>query len=254
MDIALLFSGNFPDKTVAGQCYVLRRDTGTYTLGRASDGFTYDIDVQVQTFSRAQATLTFNYDAFTKSWMLSDAGIDQAGKLVPFKNGCQVNGTFVARNGRGIPDPHPIDPEFNKRILIGGDPNLKILVLPECEATLNNEVDPFDDGLWGDGLWEKVEKPKETDSELVKPFANAPTVGLNIDSIEDPRLRSFVAVSRATGHGLANPETRGQTILTLLSAAMFGFSAIVAIWILSYFGLNPFAQTPKQPPPIEAVP
>lgn len=254
MDIAIRFAEDFSDPHVAGQCIVLSQAKGAYTLGRCplekgavprsspdpgSPDFKrfqpkFDIPVQVRYFSRSQATLTFSYDAFLQHWTVVDAGLNEDGVLVAYEKGCQVNGVFIPRNEGGVPDPQIIDSDHSKRILIGGDPSLKILVVPECETTLIGG-DPFQDGLWGDQVWSKISVKEDPEEE-----SGPETVSFSLNDIPDARLRGFIGLSNAAGKGLVNKETRWETLITFLAGFIFLGTTLLTVWALTEMGLNPF--------------
>lgn len=243
MDIGLIFSDDFP-APVAGQCFLLRTEKGVYTLGRNDErAHQYDIDVNNRHLSRQQAALTFHYNAFARSWQVSDAGLNDQGECIPYKNRCQVNGEFIPRNTDNMPDPVSIDPHDKRRIVIGGDPEMKILVVAECESTLDGEVDPFSDGLWGTEVWKKVHTEKEPPVEE----SEKKTAGLDLASIQSPYLKDFVALSRSTGQGLSDPTTRVATILSILSGLCIVLGLLVSYWVALQLGLFP-QQTPQNPP------
>lgn len=244
MDIALLFSEDFPAQAIAGQCIPLRQGKGVYTLGRNDETHHYDIDVQNQHLSRKQATLTFHYNAAIQAWQVSDAGFNHRGELVPYENRCQVNGEFIPRNEDDIPDPVTIDPEDKKRILIGGDTRTKILVLPECETTLDQAQDPFDGELWGTDIWQRVSEQPDNDDEEGK------TVGVDLGAIKNSYLRDLVVLSQATGHGLADPDTRLQTTMSILSAVGLLLSILCLYWIATILEIAP-TPGPKYPAEME---
>ena len=243
MDIGLLFSEKFP-ASVANQCFLLSSEKGVYTLGRnGEDQCRYDIDVQNRHLSRKQAALTFYYNAYAGGWQVSDAGINTQGDFVSYKNRCQVNGEFIPRNADNLPDPASIDPHDKKRILIGGDPEMKILVVSECEFTLDGDVDPFNDGLWGTEVWKKIPQPKEeTTTEQ-----SGKTAGLDLSTIQTPYLKDFVTISRSTGQGLSDPKTRMATIFSILSGLGIVLSLLASYWVALQLRLFP-QQRPQNPP------
>ena len=240
MNIALLFDEKFP-ASIAGKCIPLLKGKGSYTLGRNDETHKYDIDIQHRNLSRSQATITFHYNAAVMGWQVSDAGFNAQGTLVPYKNRCQVNGEFIPRNLSEIPDPVTIDPHEKKRILIGGNTDMKILVVAECESTLDQEHNPFEGNLWGTEVWRKI----SLDQEPVEDQEDR-TIGVNLNSLEIPYFIDFVVISSATGKGLSDPDTRVQTSLSIVSAIGFILCLLGLYWIAALLGIAQSAE-PRQP-------
>ena len=257
MDISLLFYSLFPDPELAGACITLSKEKGVYTLGRNSPEVTYDVNVNLNTFSRHQAALTFNYNAFTQSWEVLDAGLNINGVLASYANRCAVNGSLIPRNSKGVPDSVSIDPHGCRRILIGGDLNMRILVVADCEATLTGGGSPFEKDDWGLDLWKKVEVPSE---EIRDEVDDQMTTGFTVEAIENIHLKNALVASHVAGSGfysvgskLADPKTRVQTLLAIILAALAlggGVSLYLFTWAVRTGRLDLMPPSTHHPQPI----
>lgn len=234
MDVALKFYDNFPVKHLQGYCIILSRGKGEYTLGRSPQGgaVLYDIDVPMGIFPRGQAVLTFRYDSLG-FWTVVDAGRNADGDIINYPYGAMVNGEPIGRTGAGYPDACPIDPHGNRRILIGGHPDMRILVQATCDETLAL-VDPFEDEYWGDDKWKlkPLDKPAQARTQGSVTLNDDATAALDLDSISNPALKTFIAVSTATGAGLANKQTRLSTGLSILVGIALTIWAAVVVLIV----------------------
>lgn len=262
MPISLFFSDKFPVTYLQGYCVTLSEVKGVYTLGRSPENgpVLYDINVPVRIFSKDQAVLTFSYNAALKIWTVADAGLNRyTGELVGYKYQAAVNGTLIPRLSTGIPDPVAIDP--NSRILIGGDLDLRILVVSSCDFTSTCQ-DPFSDieFNWGIDNWQKSTTPAEiSKSELIVDETvddpDEKTVGLDITQINNPYIKTAVMVSTAAGEGLVNKQTRAKTVVSLLLAFMFSLWALLMALLLKMESI-PWIDAPKpgESPPEKTTP
>ena len=223
--IALRFSPDFPVATMRDWCVVLDGKP-VFTLGRSSTDARYDIDVPYTVFTRDHAVLTFRYIE-NLGWSVLDAGLDSDGNLIPYEYKAMVNGMLISREDKPL-DPVTIDPHLNNRIMIGGHPDLKILVVAECFDTLP-PIDPFADPGWGVERMKKHDQGKDPAIAVEHGDTEAHTASL---SIKNPYLNDLLIVSSKAGQGLADKETRASTALSILMGLLMAFAVTVLALVL----------------------
>jgi len=220
--IALLFSEKYPIPEVAGRCFPLYPDTGTYSIGRNgtknASSYTYDISIPDSRLSRTKQSGAIFWNTSIRQWQILE-GVVVEGGYEPFPRGIFVNGQRIPIDARGYPDPVTIN--VGDKILIGGDPENKILVVPECESTLSTAGNPFAEDGWGDGypvieVFEQIElEPDEFPSTEM-------TTGLSIHDLQGHTRNIFIAGSLIKGQigdastRLADPKTRGAAFIEAL--------------------------------------